>query len=304
MGKAVTIVLATLLLGIVLVAAMAASLVGMVGRLFTGFVPGANASAQASSDIPADYLTLYQQAAATCPGLPWAVLAAIGKIESDHGRAPDLVSDAGALGPMQFIADTWAQYGQGGSVWKPADAIPAAARYLCASGARDGKDIRGAIFAYNHADWYVDKVLTQAAAYTAAPSSMPGSNAGSESQSAAIAIAFARAQIGTPYVWGGDGPTEGGFDCSGLTKAAYAAAGITIPRVAQDQFRAGPQVPYGAPLLPGDLVFYGTATNIHHVGIYTGNGLMIDAPHPGALTRETRFRWPGDDYFGASRPGK
>lgn len=269
---------------------------GVGGAANTAAAP----SASALADIPPAYLTLYQNAAASCPGLPWTVLAAIGKAETDHGRDPDQVSTAGALGPMQFMPATWTQYGGGGDVWNPADAIPAAARYLCATGARDGKDLRGAVYAYNH-DWdYVDTVLTRAATYAAPAPNSPAAVPGSAAQTA---IAFARAQLGTPYVWGGDGPAEGGFDCSGLTKAAYAAAGITIPRVAHDQYRAGPKVPYGAPLQPGDLVFYGTAADIHHVGLYIGDGLMIDAPRPGALVRQTRFRWVGDDYYGATRPG-
>lgn len=289
--------------------AVIAAVIGLIVKLallpFGALLGGAGAgnalvpSASALDDIPSTYLTLYQNAAATCPGLPWTVLAAIGKVESDHGRDPNLVSTAGALGPMQFMPATWAQYGAGGNVWNPADAIPAAVRYLCANGARDSKNIPGAVFAYNHAGWYVDKVLTQAAAY-AAPA--PNTPVGAPGSAAQVAIAFARTQIGTPYVWGGDGPAEGGFDCSGLTKAAYAAADITIPRVAQDQYAAGPKLPYGAPLQPGDLVFYGTARNIHHVGLYIGDGLMIDAPFTGALVRIERFRWAGDDYYGATRP--
>ncbi|MBE1468214.1 cell wall-associated NlpC family hydrolase [Kibdelosporangium phytohabitans] len=99
---------------------------------------------------------------------------------------------------------------------------------------------------------------------------------------ALAAINYACGQRGLPYVWGGDGPQEGGFDCSGLTKAAYSAAGITLPRTAHTQFHAGPRVPAGQPLLPGDLVFYGNpATKIHHVGLYIGGGLMIDAPDRG-----------------------
>ena len=71
------------------------------------------------------------------------------------------------------------------------------------------------------------------------------------------------------------------FDCSGLVQAAYAAAGITLPRVAQDQYNAGRPVPAGEPLQPGDLVFFGTSpTDITHVGIVLGNGEMIDAPTP------------------------
>jgi cell wall-associated NlpC family hydrolase len=107
-----------------------------------------------------------------------------------------------------------------------------------------------------------------------------------------------------PYVWGGDGAHEGGFDCSGLTHAAYAAADIRLPRTAQTQYDAGPAVPLGQPLQPGDLVYYGTPTNIHHVGLYLGNDQMINAPQRGQLVQITPYRWPGDDYHGATRPAK
>jgi cell wall-associated NlpC family hydrolase len=286
---------------VILVAAAAAAVVSSITKLLTSTITGpVTAGIEALIDIPADYLVLYQRSAATCPGLPWPVLAAVGKVETDHGRDPNQVSSAGAIGPMQFLPATWTEQGAAGSPWNPADAIQAAADKLCKDGAGGGRDIHGALLAYNHAEWYVTKVLDQAARY-ALPTSAPPAQSGA---AAAIAIAFAQAQIGTPYVWGGDGPGEGGFDCSGLTKAAYAAAGITIPRVAQDQYAAGPKVPPGSPLLPGDLVFYGTTTNIHHVGLYIGNGLMIDAPFTGALVRTEHYRWPGDDYYGATRPSR
>lgn len=119
-----------------------------------------------------------------------------------------------------------------------------------------------------------------------------------------IAIDFALRQIGVPYVWGGDGPAsgEGGFDCSGLTTAAYAAAGIRLPRTAQTQFDHGPHVPSTAPLLPGDLVFYGTPARVHHVGLYLGDGRMVNAPRRGKPVQVAAVRYPGDDYLGATRP--
>ncbi|GAA1236831.1 hypothetical protein GCM10009608_84390 [Pseudonocardia alaniniphila] len=121
---------------------------------------------------------------------------------------------------------------------------------------------------------------------------------------AAVAIAFAMVQRGLPYVWGGDGPLSGeaGFDCSGLTTAAYDWAGISLPRTAHTQYYAGPHVPADAPLEPGDLVFYGVPERVHHVGLYLGNGRMINAPTFGKPVRTAFVRYPGDDYLGATRP--
>lgn len=116
------------------------------------------------------------------------------------------------------------------------------------------------------------------------------------------AINYACGQKGIPYLWGGNGPQDGGFDCSGLTVAAYGAAGVRLPHTAAAQFRAGPRVPDGQLLLPGDLVFYGTAAHIHHVGLYIGGGLMIDAPDVGQPVKVEPYRYKGDDYFGATRP--
>jgi hypothetical protein len=138
-------------------------------------------SSAAKADIPAGYLRLYRQAARRCPGLPWAVLAAIGKVESDHGRArlPGVRSGAnhaGAAGPMQFgigvgrAGDAWARFGadfdRNGrtSVYDPGDAIPAAARYLCAHGAP--RRLERALFAYNHSRAYVATVTQLARRYS------------------------------------------------------------------------------------------------------------------------------------------
>ncbi len=131
-------------------------------------------SALAEREIPPLYLALYQRAAARYR-LDWAILAGIGKVECDHGRDPapsctheGAVNSAGAGGPMQFLASTWSEYGvavDGGRPdrWNPADAIYGAANYLRASGAP--RDYRGAIYAYNHAQWYVDEVEHWAALY-------------------------------------------------------------------------------------------------------------------------------------------
>jgi hypothetical protein len=131
------------------------------------------ASSTARADIPAGYLRLYQQAGRRYR-VPWAVLAGIGKVESDHGRSrlPGVRSGsnfAGACGPMQIgcvpgskAGNSWARYGRG-SPHDPANAIPAAARYLVGHGAH--RNLDRAIYGYNHAWWYVAKVKRWAARY-------------------------------------------------------------------------------------------------------------------------------------------
>jgi cell wall-associated NlpC family hydrolase len=106
---------------------------------------------------------------------------------------------------------------------------------------------------------------------------------------AAKALAFARAQIGKPYVWGATGPDS--YDCSGLTQAAWKAAGVDLPRVTYDQVNAGTTVSL-ADAQPGDLVFF--YDDISHVGLYIGNGMMIHAPKPGAYVREESIFYDGE----------
>jgi hypothetical protein len=120
---------------------------------------------------PRTYRELYIDSARYCPGLQWQVLAAIGQIESGHGRNMG-PSSAGALGPMQFMPATWAWAGVDGDgdgkadIMNPYDAVPAAALYLCRAGANQGpQGLYDAIFSYNHADWYVKEVLDLAARY-------------------------------------------------------------------------------------------------------------------------------------------
>ncbi|WP_345962508.1 NlpC/P60 family protein [Streptomyces sp. BRB040] len=97
---------------------------------------------------------------------------------------------------------------------------------------------------------------------------------------AAAAVAYAYQKLGSPYVWGATGPNA--FDCSGLTQAAYRAAGVSLPRTTYAQIDAGRRVGRSE-LLPGDLVFF--YSGISHVGIYVGNGRMIHAPNPSAPVR-------------------
>ncbi|GGW33269.1 C40 family peptidase [Streptomyces griseoloalbus] len=103
------------------------------------------------------------------------------------------------------------------------------------------------------------------------------------------ALAFARAQIGKPYVWGATGPDS--YDCSGLTQGAWKAAGVTVPRTTYDQVDAGTTVPVSQ-ARPGDLVFF--YDDITHVGIYIGNGMMIHAPKPGTYVREESIYYDGE----------
>ncbi|WP_051901065.1 C40 family peptidase [Streptomyces aureus] len=98
---------------------------------------------------------------------------------------------------------------------------------------------------------------------------------------AAQAVAFARAQVGRPCVWGASGP--GSYDPSGLTQAAWKSAGVMLPRAIQDQAQNGPAIDLAA-VQPGDLVFF--HANVSHVGIYVGDGMMVHAPSPGAVITE------------------
>ena len=127
---------------------------------------------------------------------------------------------------------------------------------------------------------------------------------GRASPAARKAVEVALAQLGSPYVWGAEGPST--FDCSGLTSFAYAAAGVTIPRVSRAQFAAYAASRPVAPtnLRPGDLVFFAdnprAPSTIHHVGMYIGKGLMVEAPHTGAVVRTSSIWRPS--YAGAVRP--
>ena len=123
------------------------------------------------------------------------------------------------------------------------------------------------------------------------------------------ALRAAESRRGLPYVWGASGPTS--FDCSGLVQWAFAQAGVSMPRVAADQARAGPAVPVSQ-LEPGDLLFYYTDPTapgyISHVAIFVGDGEMIQAPEPGLdveivpASCGAQPRWARSGWTPGSRP--
>ncbi|MEV0278157.1 NlpC/P60 family protein [Streptomyces sp. NPDC050610] len=134
-----------------------------------------------------------------------------------------------------------------------------------------------------------------AQAATARTSTARASTAQASTERAARAVSYAYAALGKPYVWGATGPSA--YDCSGLTQAAWRAAGVSLPRTTYTQINAGPKVSRSH-LSPGDLVFF--YSGVSHVGIYVGDGKMIHAPRPGAPVRVA----PIDQmpFAGATRP--
>ncbi|MDT0463449.1 C40 family peptidase [Streptomyces gibsoniae] len=292
----------------------------VAGNLVSGFGNGTVGLAQ--NAVPAAYASIVQKWGNLCSAINPALLAA--QLYQESGFNPNAKSPAKAEGIAQFIPGTWAIHGIDGNgdgradVWDPRDAIPSAASYDCklASYVKDapGNLTDNMLAAYNAGAYavikyggvppyaetqnYVKTITTLAKSFAAPVQRVD------PSKQAAGAIYFAQKKLGTPYLWGGDGtPDQGGrFDCSGLTKAAYETVGVTLPRVANDQYNAGPH-PKRNELLPGDLVFFSDdLTNsraIRHVGIYVGGGYMIDAPRTGAVIRFDPIDTP--DYFGATR---
>lgn len=310
---------------LVLLAPFAAVLLALGALLGApGPEPGAGtlrygASAFAMRDIPPRYLRLYQDAAAE-HDLDWAILAAVGKIETDHGRldAPGVTSGVNSYGccggPMQFwIApphpNTWDRYGVDGNgdgrrdAHDPADAIPAAARYLEASGAPG--DYRRALFAYNHADWYVDDVLAMAGRYrgalldpvAAAPVAGPRAKLDANGiahppRSAPDAVKrmiAAGNRLGDkPYVWGGghgDLLHDTGYDCSGSTSFILHAGGV----FGASTWVSGGFMTYGEPGPGRWVTIYANADHVwtRIAGLRNDTGRYDNGPNAG----ESGPRW-------------
>jgi peptidoglycan DL-endopeptidase CwlO len=315
-------------------------------------------STAAANSIPSNYLKWFQKAGLQY-NISWTVLAGIAKVESNDGRTtlPGVNNGSnsfGAAGPMQIGIDGASGNQWGGtavhpaseavdgvatdedgdgvaSVYDPADAIAGAAKYLVAHGVQ--QNVQSAIFAYNHADWYVEEVLSWASTYATggftvgdvsqgsttavAAAGGGGANCTQNSQLASFvapnltvsdAVSYAEEQLGKPYLFGGTGPAA--FDCSGLVMMAYRAAGVTIPRTSELEWADLPHVT-AAKVQSGDLVFFagadGTPKAPGHVGLVIGKNLMIEAYATGTPIRVSAFGTaqaaPGDtNVVGYAQP--
>ncbi|MGW6317578.1 C40 family peptidase [Streptomyces sp. NPDC055099] len=235
--------------------------------------------------------------------------------DTDGGKWDGSAQGERAVGPFQFLPSTWKTNGRDGNgdqekdPHNAFDAALGAAVYLCGSGRNLTKSsqLKAAIFQYNRSSAYVANVSNWIAQYrVAAKGSAHGLNLSAVTGKAKRVLAAALSQRGTPYSWGGGnakGPSTGfccspsgksganikGFDCSGLTQYAFAQAGIRLPRVASAQAGRGQRITSKGALRPGDLLFYayvpGSDSTIYHVGIFVGDGQMINAARPGTTVR-------------------
>ena len=289
------------------------------------------ASPSALADIPPTYLAAYQGAAATCPGLPWTVLAGIGKVESDHGRStlPGVRSganSAGAQGPMQFLPATFARYGSpappGGTDPPPRSirSMPSTPpRACCVTPApatpptcarRSGATTTPAAYVHN--------VLATAARYTAPP--LAGSCR--PTPDAAVARAAGR---NADRRRSRDAESVGGHRVRLRSTRAALRLGrrrahrrrVRLLRTDRRRLRrrrdlsathrTNPARRRPAPACrrrphPGRPRLLRHPLRVHHVGLYLGHGLMINAPTYGQPVQVGPYRYRGDDYLGATRP--
>lgn len=147
-----------------------------------------------------------------------------------------------------------------------------------------------------------EREARRAAAAAAATTPWTGPLPSGPTPYATEAVAFALSVLGSPYVWGDEGPTT--FDCSGLVQWSYLRAGLVLPRLASDQYFASTPVPVEA-MQPGDLLVYAYDTSdpdtIHHITMYIGNGQMVHAPRTGDVVRVVPVYYDG--LYGVGRPG-
>jgi cell wall-associated NlpC family hydrolase len=285
--------------------------------------------------VEADHL-----AVSSCPALPWSVLAALGSLQpsasgagatgataaalssatqaAQFGAAVQLAEKAADAEAARLCADGLSASAPGGTpttsnsagsptptssaatdatAGSPASAAaatvftyvpPFAASEPAASGSgTEPTPLDAALVKATGSSTLANEVLSLAAIYAGQPGTT------------SAAVALAQAELGVPYLWGGTTPT-GGFDCSGLVQWIYRQLGVSLPRTSQEQWATLSHVPTGVPLAAGDLVFFGPSDGPTHVGLYIGDGLMIDAPHTGSVVRIDPYQWP--DYIGAALP--
>lgn len=278
-------------------------------------------------------------AAQTCSEITAPLLAA--QIEVESGWNPNAHNEkSGAEGLSQFLPATWREWGRDGDgdgrpdPRSPADAITAQAAYMChlVTVVGQNPNLQGelldlALAAYNAGPGNVQKFggippFLETANYIRKVRALADTKYGTlptESLGDNTIVASARRWIGTPYAWGGgtlNGPGNGqtpdagvvGFDCSSLVRyAIHHGTGrkVTLPRTSREQYQATRHNPVESDQLqPGDLLFWGANPKaIHHVAIFSGNKMMIEAPESGKKVRETRLR-QGGDYLGATRIGE
>jgi cell wall-associated NlpC family hydrolase len=298
----------------------------------TTTAPLTTPTAPASTDT--QYDSLIQQAARD-QGVDPALLK--GLVQAESGFNPNSVSSVGAQGLTQLMPDTARGLGVTNS-FDPLQNLEGGARFLAGALKRFGGNEQLALAAYNagpgaveryggippyaETQAYVPRVLGYANEYraqgfgqtpagtpttpgVASPVAAPDGNAlttaiaGAPSATAQHAIEVASQFIGTPYHFGGASP-QTGFDCSGLAQYAYAQSGVSLPRVAADQYKVGQPVDR-ASLQPGDIVFFQDSTGyIHHEGIYLGNDSFLQAPHTGDVVKISSL---DDPYYAGQFAG-
>jgi cell wall-associated NlpC family hydrolase len=290
-----------------------------------GAAPGPGMLANAplrTSGIPAQYVPWVERAGEECPQITPSVIAA--QIQEESNWDPAAVSLKGAEGIAQFLPGTFATWGRNDdgtgnvSPFNPLDEIMAQGRYDCALAAqmttlRSQGVVSGSILdltlaAYNagtgnvelsggppsYTASYYQAIESLAAGKYSQPAAAASAPAAG-SQAGQAAVAAAESALGTPYQYGGScsdphGTSPSGWcDCASLAQMAWAAAGVAIPRTTYDQWHVGTPVASVSQLVPGDLIFIpgsdATAAGPGHVGMYIGNGLLIDAPYTGAAVQ-------------------
>ncbi|MEX3623689.1 C40 family peptidase [Viridibacillus arvi] len=280
--------------------------------------------------VPPEYMKYYL-AAEKKYGVDWYILASIHFHETTFSTNPNMTSNVGAIGHMQFMPKTWIGWSYPGGTdlgnlgismdvltnpamikkyggigtdangdgkadpWNLEDAIHTAAKYLASNNYKGNP--RNAIYHYNHEDAYINNILAtgekfkNAATYKPGGGAGGGPNVGNSPEVVKKAIAEASKYLGRAYVWGGYTPSMG-FDCSGIIQWSYGQQGVKLPRVSRDQYKFTKRISESQ-AKPGDLVFfaYDGRGTIAHVGIYLGGGQMLNAQNNGVIIEPLGNYW-------------